>query len=150
MMPRQDHTIWSPDTCSCQIMYDNNGNVLDEKQMRQEQLARIAAGDRTANTVPLRVLRDVCPEHQNLGHLQKGAALLSVLVEENIRKKLGIQIALDNVPGLKESDIDWSLDAARVLILNLPSGKCTNSQANALIGLYTSAFGQGKVKVNRF
>ncbi len=148
-MPRQDCIVWRPDTCGCEVLINSQGKILDEKQVRAEQMARIAAKDPTVNRTPLRTLRDICPEHQNQGHMQKDAALLTVINEENRRKNNGLQTAIDHIPGLELDDIDWSLDGDRVLILNLPQGKCDSPQANALRGLYTAAFGPGKVIVNR-
>ena len=88
----------------------------------------------------------MCPAHAHLGHTK---ARHDTAKDENVRKNTAIAKAINQIPGLDVDDIDWDYDGTRVLILNIPSGKTTVSQVNALIGLLIALFGAGKVKVNR-
>lgn len=88
-MPRQDATLWKPDTCDCQlyIRVDNGGNVifLDAADVLTEHQARIIDRDPTANPV-LSPDHKVCEIHRSRGHSKMNRELCDVVLEENKRK----------------------------------------------------------------
>lgn len=104
-MPSQDAIVWRPDTCDCEVLIDSKGNILDEEQVRQEQKARIAAKDSSANKVVLRPLRDICTVHKNMGHMVKNRALLNVLVDETQRKSSAYVEILSELSGIATSQL---------------------------------------------
>jgi len=86
-----------------------------------------------------------CSAHSHLSDPELWARLM----DENPRKNRGLQAVLDNIPGMEIDDIGWAYDENRVLVINLPEGKCTVPQVNALTGQVAKTFGVGKVRVNR-
>lgn len=106
-MPRQNATLWRPDTCSCKfyIRLDEFGNVifLSHESVREEHQRRIDAGDSTVNpdiSPPARL----CPAHKGLG-LRLEQNLVEVITEECVRKGAAFPLALSTVSGIPEQQL---------------------------------------------
>jgi len=147
-MPKQDATLWRPDTCDCEfyIQLDKQGNTvfLDADDVRREHQARIDAGDPTANRT-LAPKAKLCDPHVAKGH-QLHQNLISVVVEEQSRRDSAIALAMEVDPDTKREDVQWFYDPQRVLHLLAPPKLKKNQRDTWQLGC-DMAHGQGKVKI---
>lgn len=126
-MPPQDATIWSPDTCGCQlyIRVDAAGNpvFIHSDDVRAEHQARIAAGDPTANPV-LAEPHQACPDHAALGHVPS-QALIGVIQEEQARRNRALALA-KAIVDVAPQGFEWSFASDRTLHVRI--GKLSPAQ----------------------
>jgi hypothetical protein len=133
-------TRWSPDTCTCIVEYSWDSELAPEQ--------------RTHNFTSIQK----CPVHSSLTDSEAYA----VVTEENPRKNISLQTALDNGPAalfdlqdnarvLKQNityNFSWSGTAPdRVLTINFSGITLTTPQKIAIQNLLNNKFGVDRVIV---
>jgi hypothetical protein len=147
-MPRQDVTLWKPDTCDCELYFtigfDGEVVFVDAEDVRYMQQARIASGDPSANKA-LAPPAKLCSAHAAKGH-RLYQNLISVIKEEQSRRDSAIALVKEADPETKPEEVQWFYDSDRLLHVLAPQKVNKGKRDSWQLGC-DMALGQGKVKV---
>lgn len=148
-MPRQDATLWSPDTCDCKfyIRVENERVIfLDHEAVQAEHGDRIAKGDPTANK-KLAPNAKLCSAHAAHGH-RLHADLVKVVQEERTRRNTVVTLVKDVDPEVKPEEIQWFYDSQRQLHVFGPQ-RINKPKRDSWQLACDTALGSDKVKIEQ-
>jgi len=117
-------TLWRPDTCGCEIIYEWDDS--EPESSRTHRLKRVVS---------------TCDNHKGVSP----DTLFDMVLEENRRKNLALSLAQSLVHTIKLENYSWRFDSNRVLIVEfsgLTASEMKDLQSSCNINL-----GAGKVIV---